>query len=895
MSRDDWNGQMHHNSVANVVKEYQRPRFSTPVISLDFSDAVCQVETCEEQELACSQASTQTAVIEETSVVLEVFELCKPRKDGSIARADLAKVLQRHVGQEDDVQWVLELLNGQSGEIPQDVDFFNYWRSMDCFFQERGAFPPAAPSSRMLDVIQGMRRLRDDVLVLCDGHLLHTLSTRQLQGILQGARLRAEQPQYFDEMICSIQGLQSISLSSLAATSYACLREYIDICRNKESCMWEADASRNSPLEKPECAQSESGESEMWEPEVADNAEQDNSPCTDASFSFATQSKNVRARLATDPYDQQPLHELIEIVEQSLAKADNVAHQALARIQSRHDALNAKLQAAEVQGRERRANVEVMIRERDDIESEMAKMRDRMEEVEEVERQRDKYKRQVETLEQQVAELEDHNRSTGKKINLLQTQHSDAVKETQNFQRRSTALQSRCEQLEALAEGSSAGFKTRALEAEEKVSEAEKKALDAEARTFAAEMRVQHLEEELNMLRAMKDDTFSSLKSEAGQDTGLSKRPLSESMSLSESPPETVATVPKDVHDEAVKLLEEQVRLQLAQLQSLRSVRNDLFTASDSWTELVSEGASSGTQETRHCSLLISQLQALLRHTQDVEALLDKHGHGSEDARARCSLSSIPAMAASSSKLLSDSATSSSQVVQEGEALVEKASQDPEWKIHVRFPEEIAENERSAESPQQKDLHRRESQESLVHPSMASTSVGSSEASSIFGEDEQAEEFISPVNGMQVKRSPKVKLKHGAKRVVNVHRLATPANQPGQHLLSPSSADRTPGNVSERKSRKEEKEPSSRHSHREKTSSRHHKSGSSSHSTDKAGDSWGFPSFSGIYSALAGPDEEKDNSSDSDEAELVPRTRSKTMHATSGSKHSSEKVRRSHV
>jgi len=304
-----------------------------------------------------------------------------------------------------------------------------------------------------------------------------------------------------------------------------------------------------------------------------------------------------------------------------------------------------------------------------------------------------------------------------------------------------------------LADGSVATLKLRASNAERRAANSAKRAAEAESRASIAEARVKDMEDELVLLRAMKEETWSSLKSEANQLQGRQMRDSLMSMSDIDSP----ATVPKHVHEEAVKVLEEQVRLQQTQLQSMRDAS-------------------------------------------------------------------------------------------------------------------------------QKDLDRRESQGS-VPASTASTSVGSSTTSSmfgVFGEEENAQEFLSPVNGLQVKRSPKVKLQHGAQRVVNVHRLTITEKQPQQKLLSPR--------PSEGKERPHKEEPS-RHSQREKNRNhRYHKTGSSSQFSDIAGDSWSFPTLSGIYSAFAGPDEEaKDSSESSDE----PQTRtSKSKIQTSSSRSHSHKARR---
>jgi len=156
------------------------------------------VATCGE---AAESSGPLMDSIQSLVVVLRVFDLCNCGTDDTICKEDLESALMPFLGQSDDVNDALRLLNEalHSDSDTCRFDFLSYWYGMEHLFSVLGSRPTAPARHGEEDAVQGMQRLRDGVREACKRSPTHEISVSCLHDLVAKIRTESRTPQQWDD------------------------------------------------------------------------------------------------------------------------------------------------------------------------------------------------------------------------------------------------------------------------------------------------------------------------------------------------------------------------------------------------------------------------------------------------------------------------------------------------------------------------------------------------------------------------------------------------------------------------------------------------------------------------------------------------------------------------
>jgi len=600
------------------------------MFSLDFSDTMRSHSTDELVVGGVAQnpaGPSNAGDMEAIAAVLQLFDLCPRLEDSIISAEDLAKVLRSHLGGEAEVERILGLLSDDSNGLPPNrFNFLNYWQGMDRFFQEASGVAPQTPNSpdaeERIGTIEGMRRFRDGVLTMArvNGLLSEdAMSSLHLLDLLKKIRANASDPDYWEEVMQAVPAEEGygLTLTEVAEAVYLWLGDFLK---------GEVDGGAGGT--EPE------GTGTM---SFADLTNASPEPCDDASnpemeiacsMSFAdvplgatpkpkTKREPVRKSvvdgLGALGREMQRAHELHDLILQRTPEENSMVHQALDHLAVVHDTVFSALLARQREIDDLKHEVLTTAEKKEAAEVELTRTGQYAGELDgrfaNVERQRDESVRKVVGLEDQVKALTRQCEDLEHSLNKTQAYDEDHKRELAAGAQQSMRIEGRMAQLERDADS-----------AEGRAQWMRTKLQTVQARMVIASRAVQ---------------SYAGCAEEGEEAAALLHKKLLESGSLDGTQGGATSA--------ATEEMEKQLKLQQAQLQRLRQVRDDLLKAHDSWASKTPDDGSCNSprelQVHRRCTFLAAQLQALLQHATELEVFLDNGQGNGGDAEQKRQLS----------------------------------------------------------------------------------------------------------------------------------------------------------------------------------------------------------------------------------------------------------------
>lgn len=224
-------------------------------------------------------------------------------------------------------------------------------------------------------------------------------------------------------------------------------------------------------------------------PPSPDNPHQD----VAATFEGDAHQRNGRWRrpMLLDP---QRVHELFELVERSLSRDDSVVHDAMASLRLEHDSLSSNLQSYQTEEHHLLLKVDSLRGERDEFETELARVRELCRQLRDVEHQCSEYRQHNIALEQHVSELEDRL--------------SEAGRGCADFHRREQQWRDHCKRLEVAASTAKERAQLAQLELDRMRTTSEE---DCSPKSQdCLERRVQQQQAQIHSLRAARNNILAA-------------------------------------------------------------------------------------------------------------------------------------------------------------------------------------------------------------------------------------------------------------------------------------------------------------------------------------------------------------------------------------------------
>lgn len=197
-------------------------------------------------------ADEDAAALTAASSALELFELCRPARDATVACCELETVLQQRWGpfpSSRDGSWSTGLfgicIEGDSAPVRNRVDFLSFWRSVSTFLGESPMV-----HARVFSTIRGLQCFGDGVLKMCRKPSRGArLDSQELIRLLQEVRQQAADPVYWDEVIAAVPDdpRLRLSLQEVAEAVYVWLKD----CIRAESEVSDTDSTHPSPSPTP--------------------------------------------------------------------------------------------------------------------------------------------------------------------------------------------------------------------------------------------------------------------------------------------------------------------------------------------------------------------------------------------------------------------------------------------------------------------------------------------------------------------------------------------------------------------------------------------------------------------------------------------------------------------
>mmetsp|Transcript_12218 Transcript_12218/g.22934 ORF Transcript_12218/g.22934 Transcript_12218/m.22934 type:complete len:450 (-) Transcript_12218:127-1476(-) len=338
-------------------------------------------------------AEEDAAALTATASALELFELCRPARDATVACVDLESVLQQRCGPFPspwDGSWNVGLFgaHGESGDgssARKRVDFLTFWRSISGFLGESPML-----HARVFSTIRGLQCFGDGVLQMCrKPSRAATLPSQELIRLLQEVRDNAADPVYWDEVIAAVPDDRRLrlSLQEVAEAVYVWLKD----CIRAESEVSESDSTHPSGSPTPFSGLTGASTDSILR----------SSPAAHRAFSAWAGSSPLTGASPHEAGDELPDHhdedmdlmderrprsdgsalglqelkqanEAAELIRSWAGPEDSHVREAVRRLLSAHEALGHVLQSREAQVRELQDSLEVYKVEASSLHDELA-------------------------------------------------------------------------------------------------------------------------------------------------------------------------------------------------------------------------------------------------------------------------------------------------------------------------------------------------------------------------------------------------------------------------------------------------------------------------------------------------------------------------------------------
>jgi len=523
-------------------------------------------------------------------------------------------------------------------------------------------------------MLSGMQRFRDGVLALWrrQEDPQQRISSEELLTLLEEIRSGSQDPQYWQDVMQIVPREEGFGLTLLEVSEAVCawLPAFLQAAPQDED---KRGLGSPAPLQFQDRGELGRGLLHQRSTESLGSVSS-RFPCWLETFRGLR--KTSAASEASAPpagaVELQRASELCEILSRSVRAEDVAARRAISKLSLVHDALARTLNGQEAeQCRLRRTNASLRERRRL-LEAELARVCEQLDEAREAAARPEEQRRRAEMLEQELQELKDHFAITMQELSRLQAKCADADMERMDTQRRDWQWRDRCTQLEQAADTAEGHAKWMSSEVERQAT-----------RLTSVESRTQHFREVSAAWRwrSLAKELCSepaSLKDMANIVAALRRRPWASSSRASSSRASPQGTAASDARQpvaqdtdphqpeaagpcvavdvgrpKTVEDLRHQVSALQAELQRMRTVRDELVAAArgqqaaDSAEEEEEYLSPRQVQSKQRCTFLAAQLQALLRHTHEVEQVLDalhdsRSGGGpSPDVKRRLSIQRV--------------------------------------------------------------------------------------------------------------------------------------------------------------------------------------------------------------------------------------------------------------
>lgn len=608
------------------------------MFSLGFADTLhtWSMGPDERAQANADAAASASATFEAIGAALQLYDLCHPKQDSTIDSAALEKVLRTHLGNEEDVKRVLGLLREGDSEDGASLNFLGYWQGMDRFFDEAGGgfLRRRAATDEKYDTVQGMQKFRDGVLALHRAAPTNaSIPSVQLVSLLQEIHDRAEDPPYWQEVMQAVPQEEGfgLSLTEVAEAVFIWMKDFAQGGNESGA----GSPQLGGHLDEDARSSSSSGSSSSGSGSTSSSSQtpmKELSPTALTRRRGALFTRNRDSLLDGSTSNVQRVTELMDLIQQRTPAENAVVREAVAKLATVHEAIFTSMSTQQMELSALQQKLAGLTEKKASAEEELLNSSKHLNELDrsfgEVERQRDEAVKNALGMEGQLRELTERCTHLESELARTQAEQDGCQQERTQEKRRTIMWQGRLAQLEKEAD--------------------------------SAEGRVSWLSNELATVKRLLTASRSTCRSYA---------------CLAEESDEVAAMLQQHVargplhgapvgdsgpeQDARCKDLSKQLEVQQAQLQRLRQVRDDLVKNHHGLEGAEQDDDSRSPralQAQRRCGFLAAQLQALLRHTQDVEdALLDeeRHAGGAGGLQARRELS-IRQVAEDSKKAFSD-------------------------------------------------------------------------------------------------------------------------------------------------------------------------------------------------------------------------------------------------
>mmetsp|Transcript_114573 Transcript_114573/g.220711 ORF Transcript_114573/g.220711 Transcript_114573/m.220711 type:complete len:898 (-) Transcript_114573:34-2727(-) len=598
----------------------------------------------------------EDAAFQAISAALQLFDLCSPAEDSTISGADLENALQSHLGREDDVSRIRNLLNEHESDADR-YNFLSYWRAVDRFFEEAGAFPKPSGDEEIISTIQGMRKFRDGVLQIHgQDRSQEAVPATLLLGLLHEIRASADDSAYWDEVIQAIPDEEGfgLTMSEVAEAVYIWLKDFTrgEVDGAEQACSdQESDHDSKQPAHETHLVPGALPPRGAWmevmpmgrtdtEATDADRAEEStylnsfrpkrktlSKQFTSAiSCSWTLGSFDWSAGLALH---MQRAVELTDLIGQRTPPDEEVVQHAVERLVELHKIFVKAWEESQSELSTLQKSLDALTEKKEAVERDLGESLrhagDLDHRFEGVERQRDENLSRVAGLETQVRDLLEQRDLLSTELRKIKVDTESHQREKSEVHRKTVMLQSRLLHVEKHADTAEGQVSWMRCELEK--LRRQLKASRQAVRSYAGCYREAEEVASLLQQQAICEPSFdhTDAKGPAALPNDVVRLAAVDAKGPAATLNEKVLSDASAALSQDVEELEKQLGLQHVQLRRLRQVRDDLLKAHDSWGTKVDDGSCSPRelQIHRRCSFLGAQIQALLLHARELECLLD--------------------------------------------------------------------------------------------------------------------------------------------------------------------------------------------------------------------------------------------------------------------------------
>lgn len=585
--------------------------------------------------MAGAEVDAQDTALKAIMAALQLFDLCPPQEGGTIRKTDLEDVLRIHLGQNEAAAGVQRHFNAWESEAASGhLDFLSYWHGMDIFFAEAGAWPAPGRSQTTGGLLDDMRSFRNGLLALrrrCDAQL--EIPPSDLEDLVTTVQGSSGMPDFWDQVVSGVRrrGEQGLSFHQLAKAMHDWLGIHSGGGRRRSSELPPPATHKGASRRRSLSASARLGlQSEA--------AAIHRGSWLDVVTRSARQSDLFLEGAYSPAAEVQRALEFVEFIGGSL-DPDTHAHQAQQQLLTTLSNLGRTLMRQETDLSSLRNSNSALGQKRELLEAELANVREFQEDIRELQEQRDAERRQAEALEHEVVNLKDQCLHSGEELTRLRAALEEAERQRIDAERREWQWRDQCNQLEQAADVS------------EGQTQWMRQELDKQRGDLAhAKDERESLVNEITRLQQALEAATEAARAAPAPEGIPSAEESKKQRRLSTPVPQTGTAKPAGrTSAQPAEGNGMQESLHRTQLELLRSMRDELLKVDSAWAEEQCDEEACESprhwQLQRHCRFLEMQLQALLRHTQGIEQVLDtqrdSHLGPSPDIQRRLSIQRV--------------------------------------------------------------------------------------------------------------------------------------------------------------------------------------------------------------------------------------------------------------